>query len=74
MARHEGRWVWGSNSENRTLVLTMCPSQVLEADTTYSITFNVTNPQDVQDSPAVSIAISGSVTVPLVAMDKPGDA
>eukprot|EP00961_Rhodomonas_salina_P031883 429625-Rhodomonas_salina.1 len=50
----------------------MCAGQRIEAGATYSITFNVINPQRMQLSPSVSIAIAGPVTSPLVAMDKPG--
>eukprot|EP00961_Rhodomonas_salina_P091364 1230236-Rhodomonas_salina.1 len=64
--------LWQGVDVNQSLVLTMCRNQRFEADSTYAITFNITNPQLVQESPSVSISVKGSVGFPLVDMEKPG--
>eukprot|EP00961_Rhodomonas_salina_P068868 924655-Rhodomonas_salina.1 len=65
---------WQGVDVNQSLVLLMCNTERLEADTTYNITFDVINPQETQPSPSVRVTIAGSVTLPMVEMDTPGTA
>eukprot|EP00961_Rhodomonas_salina_P183805 2481317-Rhodomonas_salina.1 len=55
------------------LILTMCENQLMEANKIYSITFEVINPQRIRGPPDVSISMKGSLGIPEVAMDQPGN-
>lgn len=52
-----GRGTWWSDGS--TMLLSICPSKILESLVPYIISFNLTNPDTAQDSPAVSIEVTG---------------
>ena len=61
-----GKGAWSSG----TLTLTVVGN--MTAGTTYSFGFDVTNPSSAQTSPTINVAASGSATLSLAAMTKPG--
>jgi hypothetical protein len=49
----------------------VCPGSQISAGEQFSVSFNVTNPSDSQESPVVTISAAGSVTITASAMSKP---
>ena len=68
----QSRGVW--NSTTGSLTLTVQTGATFIKSTTYTFSFDITNPSSDMTSPTVNIEASGSVTIASSAMSKPGGA
>jgi len=68
----QSRGVW--NSTTGSLTLTVQTGATFTKSTTYTFSFDITNPSSDMTSPTVNIEASGSVTIASSAMSKPGGA
>jgi hypothetical protein len=66
----QGKGAW----EDGTLTLTVNSGASLEASTTYTFRFEITNPASATTSPTINIAASGTAAIASAAMTKPGTA
>eukprot|EP00961_Rhodomonas_salina_P046389 622616-Rhodomonas_salina.1 len=61
-----GTW----NGAFSRMEFSFCPGKKMQRGTIYVFSFDVTNPASAQQSPPVSIEVSGQITVPISAMEK----